>query len=85
LSGSIGGHALIAGAAGIDVPTMRLDTWVRTLGVDMDAVSFVKVDTQGHEAHVLAGAPDLLTRPASSGNSSFRHGICRKPAASRRR
>jgi FkbM family methyltransferase len=63
LSGSIGGHALIAGAAGIDVPTMRLDTWVRTLGVDIDAVSFVKVDTQGHEAHVLAGAPDLLTRP----------------------
>lgn len=63
LSGSIGGHALIAGAAGIDVPTMRLDTWVGKLRIDVDAVRYVKIDTQGHEAHVLAGAPELLARP----------------------
>ena len=63
LSGSIGGHALIAGAAGIDVPTMRLDTWVGKLQIDVDAVRYVKIDTQGHEAHVLAGAPELLARP----------------------
>ncbi len=63
LSGSIGGHALIAGAAGIDVPTMRLDTWVGKLRVDVDAIRYVKIDTQGHEAHVLAGAPELLARP----------------------
>jgi FkbM family methyltransferase len=63
LSGSIGGHALISGAAGIDVPTMRLDTWVGKLRIDVDAVRYVKIDTQGHEAHVLAGAPELLSRP----------------------
>jgi len=63
LSGSIGGHALIAGATGIDVPTMRLDTWVRALRIDVDAVRYVKIDTQGHEAHVFAGAPELLARP----------------------
>jgi len=63
LSGSIGGHALIAGATGIEVPTMRLDTWVRMLRIDVDAVRYVKIDTQGHEAHVFAGAPELLARP----------------------
>jgi len=62
LSGSIGGHMLIAGADGIAVPTMRLDTWIQMLHVDIDAVRFVKVDTQGHEAHVLAGASELLRR-----------------------
>lgn len=63
LSGSIGGHALIAGAEGIDVPTMRLDTWVRKLGIDVNAICYIKVDTQGHEAHVLDGAPEVLARP----------------------
>jgi FkbM family methyltransferase len=62
LAPSIGRHALVAGAAGIGVPTMRLDTWVDTLQVDIAGVRFVKIDTQGHEAHVLAGAPGLLAR-----------------------
>jgi FkbM family methyltransferase len=63
LSESIGGHTLIAGAEGVAVSTMRLDSWVRKLDVDLDAVRYVKLDTQGHEAHVLDGASDLLTRP----------------------
>ena len=63
ISGSIGGHALREGADGIEVPTLRLDTWVRTLGIDAGAVCYVKVDTQGYESHVLDGAPDLLARP----------------------
>jgi FkbM family methyltransferase len=63
LSGSIGGHMIIAGASGIDVPMMRLDTWAATLRIDLEAVRYVKIDTQGHEAHVLAGAPGLLARP----------------------
>jgi FkbM family methyltransferase len=62
LSGSIGGHSLVPGAEGPDVPTLRLDTWVKRLGIDVRAIRFVKVDTQGHEAHVLDGAPDLLRR-----------------------
>lgn len=64
LSGSIGGHSLVAGAKGITVPTMRLDTWLRTLKADVDAIRYVKIDTQGHEGHVLAGAPELLARPS---------------------
>jgi FkbM family methyltransferase len=71
LSGSIGGHAVITGAAGIDVPTMRLDTWVSTLCIEVDAVRFVKIDTQGHEAHVLAGAPELLARPGIAWELEF--------------
>jgi FkbM family methyltransferase len=63
LSGSIGGHRLIGGAAGVDVPTMTLDGWVKKLRIDADAVRYVKVDTQGHEAYVLSGASDLLARP----------------------
>jgi FkbM family methyltransferase len=62
LSGSIGGHALRAGAEGVEVPTMRLDTWIRKMRVNADAIRYVKVDTQGHETHVLEGAPELLAR-----------------------
>jgi len=62
VAGSIGRHALVPGHDGIQVPTMRLDTWVRRMGVDVGSVHFVKVDTQGHEAHVMDGAPHLLAR-----------------------
>jgi len=61
-SGSIGGHTLRAVGAGVEVPTMRLDSWIRKLGIDANAVCYVKVDTQGYESHVLDGAPDLLAR-----------------------
>jgi FkbM family methyltransferase len=60
LSQSIGGHRLREGAKGIDVTTMRLDSWIRKLGIDASAVCYVKVDTQGYESHVLDGAPNLL-------------------------
>jgi len=63
LSGSIGGHALREGVDGIEVPTLRLDTWVQRLAIDAAAVRYVKVDTQGYESHVLDGAPELLARP----------------------
>jgi FkbM family methyltransferase len=61
LSGSIGGHALNA-RAGVGVKTMRLDSWVKHLGVDAETVRYVKIDTQGHEGHVLDGAPELRGR-----------------------
>ncbi|HKE86919.1 MAG TPA: FkbM family methyltransferase [Vicinamibacterales bacterium] len=64
----IGRHRLLAsGAAGrstIRVPTMRLDTWTQRLGADLDRVRYVKCDTQGWEAHVVAGATALLARRA---------------------
>jgi FkbM family methyltransferase len=62
ISGSIGGHALREGVPGLDVTTMRLDSWIEKLGIDVRAICYVKVDTQGYESHVLDGAPDLLAR-----------------------
>jgi FkbM family methyltransferase len=62
LATSIGGHALRDDPEGIEVPTLRLDSWVTRLGIDVRAICYVKSDTQGHESQVLAGAPDLLAR-----------------------
>lgn len=43
------------------VTTRTLDTWVGSCGIDVHAISLVKVDVQGAEAHVLRGATDLLS------------------------
>ena len=58
LSGSIGGHVL-SGAGECEVLTRRLDSWVADLAVPVERVRYVKIDTQGREWHVLAGAPAL--------------------------
>jgi FkbM family methyltransferase len=50
-------------AGSVDVPCRTLDQWCRDVGVDLDLVTFVKVDTQGWEVNVLRGACDLLARP----------------------
>ena len=55
-------RAPAAGRETVDVPCLRLDSWVRRLGIDLDALHFIKVDTQGWEARVLAGAPEVLAR-----------------------
>ena len=52
----------MTGVEGVAVPTMRLDSWVKKLAIDVAAVCYVKMDTQGHEAHILDGAADLLSR-----------------------
>ncbi len=44
------------------MPCLRLDSWVERLGVDLDALHFIKVDTQGWEPDVLTGAPEVLAR-----------------------
>jgi FkbM family methyltransferase len=46
----------------IRVPCLMLDTWSERLGPDLDRVTYVKCDTQGWEAHVVAGAPRVLAR-----------------------
>jgi FkbM family methyltransferase len=46
----------------IEVPCLTLDTWLERLRVDPDAVTFIKVDVQGYELHVLRGAPRQLAR-----------------------
>ncbi|HEY7185561.1 MAG TPA: FkbM family methyltransferase [Vicinamibacterales bacterium] len=62
----MGRHRLLAAGVvksnTIRVATMRADTWAGRLGADLDRVRYVKCDTQGWEAHVLAGAPHLLAR-----------------------
>lgn len=57
-SGSGGPHE----AHVIDVEGVTLDAWVARLGVDLRLVTFVKVDTQGAEEHVLAGGERLLAQ-----------------------
>ncbi len=61
----IGTHHLVGAAerpGDFEVATIRLDSWVAARAIDVNAVTFVKVDTQGWEAHVLEGAPGLLAR-----------------------
>ncbi|MER9651411.1 FkbM family methyltransferase [Mesorhizobium sp. M0199] len=45
----------------IEVPTRRLDSLVRTLGL-VDESFFLKMDVQGAEHLVLAGAPEIIKR-----------------------
>ena len=55
-----------AAAAGdvdaVDVGCVRLDSWIERLGIDVDTISYVKVDTNGFETDVLRGAERLLSR-----------------------
>ncbi len=62
-----GGHRLVddpgqAPSEVVTVPMRTLDAWIAGLGVDPDLVTFVKMDVQGWEAHVFAGATGLLAR-----------------------
>ena len=44
----------------VDVPCCTLDDWVERLGIDLEAVTFVKVDVEGFERRVVAGATRVL-------------------------
>ncbi len=60
-----GGHRVIndgrvSKGETIDVPVFTLDAWVERLEIDLQDVSFVKVDVQGSELHVLRGASRVL-------------------------
>ena len=61
-----GGHRLVGtssaakGVKEIEVPMVTLDVWVSRLGIDLNLVSFVKVDIQGWEGHMFAGAAAVL-------------------------
>jgi hypothetical protein len=64
---STGGHRVIGAdetskRTVVDVRSLRLDTWVDLVGIDLDLVRFVKVDVQGSEIDVLQGAPGVLAR-----------------------
>jgi FkbM family methyltransferase len=64
---STGGHRVLAADASskrevVEVRSLRLDTWVERLGIDLMQVRFVKVDAQGSEVDVLRGAARALAR-----------------------
>ena len=62
-----GAHRLVhTGVVQENTATVRcttLDAWVAEHAIDLMDVSFVKVDTQGSEVHVLAGASRVLEAP----------------------
>ncbi len=45
----------------IAVACRTLDHWVEAMGIDLARVAFIKSDTQGWEARVLAGAAEVLS------------------------
>lgn len=60
-----GKHAIVAegtSEAGevVSVPTATLDSLLDRVALEADQVGFVKIDTEGHEPRVLAGAGRLL-------------------------
>ena len=46
----------------VTVACLTLDTWIARMGIDLSDVAFVKSDTQGWDARVLAGAAGVLAR-----------------------
>ena len=62
-----GAHRLVhAGPVDENIATVRcttLDAWVAEHAIDLLDVTFVKIDTQGSEVHVLAGASRVLAEP----------------------
>jgi FkbM family methyltransferase len=61
-----GGHRLTGpdrqDQGAIEVPCWTVDEWCRRFSIQPDLVTYVKVDTQGWEVHVLRGASNLLER-----------------------
>ena len=81
----IGTHHLVMAAARPDdmpVCAMRLDSWVAAMGIDVNALTFVKVDTQGWESEVLAGAPALLAQPHIAWQIEFSPSLLKRSGAS---
>ena len=70
----IGTHHLVSTSGrpmDVAVQICTLDSWVARLGLDTAAIAFVKVDTQGWEAHVLRGAARLLAQRHSAWQIEF--------------
>lgn len=76
-----GGHTLVdnpkAKGGTIEVPMTTLDAWVSRLAIDLDLVTFVKMDVQGWEGQVFAGAKHVLSRRHIAWQIEFKPGLLR--------
>ena len=63
-AGTSGGFRVVpdSSANTVEVPCSTLDTWVERLGIDLEAVTFIKVDVEGYERRLVAGACRVLER-----------------------
>ena len=52
----------VSGQERVTVSCLTLDTWVSRMGLELSDVGFIKSDTQGWDARVLAGAAGVLER-----------------------
>jgi FkbM family methyltransferase len=55
----------------------RLDDIISDLGVDFTRLGLVWIDTQGHEGHVLSGAPIIVSLPAPKIVEFWPYGLAR--------
>ncbi len=55
-----GADAAPAGRSVVEVPCCTLDEWISRLGIDLNAITFIKVDVEGFERRVVAGARRAL-------------------------
>ena len=52
----------VSAAERVTVPCLTLDAWVEHMSINLSDVAFVKSDTQGWDARVLAGASRVLSQ-----------------------
>ena len=64
------------------VPCVTLDTWIAQMGIDLTDVAFIKSDTQGWDARVLAGAAGVLARPHIAWQVEFSPAMLRRSGRS---
>lgn len=66
----------------VTVPCLTLDSWVNQMGIDLSDVAFIKCDTQGWDARVLAGATGVLTAPHIAWQIEFSPPMLQRSGAS---